>query len=80
MVINWLATCCLPPTIQLMASSFRAHSSRDQSCAEVTRAGFAGVVGFSRCEDGEFRCVAGLHAFPCSVVSLLNALSLPVKS
>lgn len=80
MVIYWLASCCLLPKIRLMASSFAVHSSRDQACAKVTQAGFAGVVKISRCEDREFRCVAGLHAFPCSVLSLLNASPLPVKS
>lgn len=80
MVIYCLATCCLLPKIQIMVSSFPVHSSRDQFCAKVTQAGIAGVVKISRCEDREFRCVAGLHAFPCSVLSLLNVLPLPVKS
>lgn len=80
MMIYWLATCCLLPKVQLVASSFPVCSSRDQSCAKVTQTGFAGVVRISRCEDRQFRYVAGSQAFPCSAVSWLNALPLPVKS
>lgn len=64
MILYWLATYCLSPAIQLMASSFPVQSSRDQSCAEVTQAGFAGVLKM-RCEDREFRCVAGMSMFCC---------------
>lgn len=79
---GYLLACNLLPfsSNKFMASSCPVHSSRDQSCAEVAQVGFAGVVKISRCEDTEFRSIAGLQAFPRSVVSWLNASPLPVKS
>lgn len=52
-MIYWLATGCPLPKVKLVSSSFPARSGRDQSCAKVTQAGFAGVVRISRCEDRE---------------------------